>query len=178
MRHCFGIVVGILLAAWGAHGAVWRVDGDNASGVEDGLSWATAYTTLQPAIDAAGDAGGGTVWVAEGVYGGRTPLDLRSGVHILGGFSGSEEKAAKRDVEAHASVLDAGGYGRAFVADRIEAALLDGLTIRRGKAGRYPDYYGGGGRITYCTGVRIVNCIFEENASEYGGRGRGRLDGG
>ena len=32
---------------------VWYVDVDNASGVEDGLSWDTAFSTLQPAIDAA-----------------------------------------------------------------------------------------------------------------------------
>ena len=51
-----------------AFSAVWYVDKDNASGTEDGTTWATAFTTIQPAIDAAHADGGGEVWVAEGVY--------------------------------------------------------------------------------------------------------------
>jgi len=35
-----------------ASAAVWYVDKDNTSGVEDGTSRATAFTTLQAAIDA------------------------------------------------------------------------------------------------------------------------------
>ena len=32
--------------------AVWYVDKDNTSGTEDGTTWATAFTTFQPAIEA------------------------------------------------------------------------------------------------------------------------------
>ena len=41
------------------HAAVWYVDIDNTSGKEDGTSWATAFTAIQPAIDAASADGGG-----------------------------------------------------------------------------------------------------------------------
>ena len=47
---------------------IWFVDKNNLSGVEDGQSWATAFTTLQPALDGASETGGGEVWVANGVY--------------------------------------------------------------------------------------------------------------
>jgi predicted outer membrane repeat protein len=47
---------------------VFYVDVDNVSGVEDGQSWSTAYKNLQDAMDAAYESGGGTVWVAEGIY--------------------------------------------------------------------------------------------------------------
>ena len=41
-----------------AFGAVWYVDKDNTSGVEDGTAGATAFTTIQPAIDAAFNCSG------------------------------------------------------------------------------------------------------------------------
>ncbi len=34
-----------------AFGAVWHVDKDNTSGIGGGTSWATAFTTIQAAID-------------------------------------------------------------------------------------------------------------------------------
>ncbi len=43
---------------------IWRVDKRNVSGVEDGRSWSTAFTTLQTGIDAASAAGGSDVWVS------------------------------------------------------------------------------------------------------------------
>jgi hypothetical protein len=50
---------------------VFRVDDDAPDG-GDGLSWATAFDTLQEGVDAAGDVGSGEVWVAEGTYTGTT----------------------------------------------------------------------------------------------------------
>ena len=58
----------ILLGGGAAHAAVWYVDIDNSSGTEDGTSWATAFTTIQPAIDATFANAGGDVWVAKCVY--------------------------------------------------------------------------------------------------------------
>ena len=58
----------VTMVASSASGTVWYVDKGNSTGNEDGTSWATAFTTIQPAIDAAFADGGGEVWVAEGVY--------------------------------------------------------------------------------------------------------------
>ena len=63
-RRSFIAVLAAVLFALNAHAAVWYVDIDNSSGTEDGTSWATAFPTIQPALDAAGTAGGGDVWVA------------------------------------------------------------------------------------------------------------------
>lgn len=71
----------------------------------DGLSWATAFNTLQPGIDAASSAGGGEVWVAGGlpsnpvvyneerteIWGDLSvigSLVMKNNVALLGGFEG------------------------------------------------------------------------------------------
>ena len=96
---------------------MWHVDLDNESGPEDGLTWPTAFATIQPAIDAAHDAGGGEVWVAEGTYSNeRTSvvefeglglvspsvdtgsLRTRDGVDMYGGFAGTEMTRNDRDL--------------------------------------------------------------------------------
>ena len=64
---CAGLVV--LALSPMAHAAIWYVDVDNSAGPWDGTSWATAYTSIQPAVDAAFADSGGEVWVAEGDYG-------------------------------------------------------------------------------------------------------------
>jgi hypothetical protein len=78
---------------------------DNASGLNDGTSWANAYTSLQSALDAAfiGDQ----IWVAAGIYkpsydyglgGGSRYNHFRmiEGVAIYGGFAGSEDEVTDR----------------------------------------------------------------------------------
>ena len=87
---------GISVLAWNVAdaepGEVWRVDIDNASGVEDGLSWATAFRDIQVAVNTAAAAGGGQVWVAEGRYthSGAHVVEIKNGVDLYGGFAGGE----------------------------------------------------------------------------------------
>ena len=101
----------------------------------DGLSWATAFGTVQEGINAAfaalggnldagaGDASTGEarchVWVAEGTYyptegasGDVLPADpatvtisLREGVYLYGGFDGTETACDQRDIAAHETNL-------------------------------------------------------------------------
>jgi len=63
-------------------------------GPADGITWATAYRTIQEGVSAAAD-GGGEVWVAQGAYTGnrRTVLTLQPGVYVYGGFAGTETAA-------------------------------------------------------------------------------------
>lgn len=45
------------------------VNRHNTSGNEDGKTWKTGFTTIQEAVNAAHDVGGGDVWVSTGWYG-------------------------------------------------------------------------------------------------------------
>ena len=67
-RSTLALSIILLSLTPGAWAATWFVDIDNTENVEDGTTWATAFTTIQPGIDAAFGDGGGEVWVAEGIY--------------------------------------------------------------------------------------------------------------
>jgi predicted outer membrane repeat protein len=126
-----------------AYGAVFYVDVDNISGVEDGLSWTTAFKEIQPAINAAELDGGGDVWVAEGMYSEpRTNLTgsllLKSAVNAYGGFEGTETIIDQRDPELRVTVID-GSSARAgssayHVVVGADDSILDGFTISGGVA--------------------------------------------
>lgn len=176
-------------AAWGG---VWYADVDNASGTEDGLAWATAFTTIQDAIDAADISG--EVWVAEGVYDRRPlsdpvlsdgpPVDtcllaLKETIRVYGGFAGTETECDQRDVEIHVTTLDGSttrdGAPVYHVVVGAHDALIDGFTITGGHAngGGTDDLdhrnQGGGVYIWGCS-TTVANCSFTGNrASSLGG---------
>jgi hypothetical protein len=79
----------------------YRVDADATGGLQNGSTWADAFTDLQAALAVA--QYGDEVWVAEGTYL-PTPgtdrhrsFDLKNGVRLLGGFGGTEDSAQQRD---------------------------------------------------------------------------------
>ena len=87
-----------------------------ATGLNNGTSWANAYTDLQAAINAAG--AGAQIWVKAGTYKPTSYIDpkvtndarsrsflLKGGVSVLGGFAGTETQLAQRDVESNPTVL-------------------------------------------------------------------------
>ncbi len=95
-------------------GGVLCVDTDATDPTPDGLSWTTAYTTVQDALNVA--TSGDEIWVAEGVYypdegAGQTDndraatFDIVSGVALYGGFAGTENSRDARDWETHLTVL-------------------------------------------------------------------------
>ncbi len=109
MLRKLAYLVVILSFSVTANAAVWYVDIDNVSGTEDGKSWETAFTAIQPAIDAAYQDKPGKVWVAEGLYDEKREsmidvnphevnewfidtgsLVMREEVHLFGGFTGNE----------------------------------------------------------------------------------------
>ena len=79
--------------------------------VQDGTSWATAYTDAQEALTAALESEDGTLYVAAGVY----PLSSTTAVgtktlKIYGGFAGNEEgenleTLVQRDTKANQSIF-------------------------------------------------------------------------
>jgi len=150
-----------------AFAAVWYVDTGNTSGVQNGESWATAFSTIQPAIEAAFDAGGGEVWVAEGTYTSDlvAVVAMRPGVHLYGGFAGDETSRAERDWETRVTRIDGEDTRRCvFGADE---ATLDGFTVTRG----YVDAGGGAGMLNLLVSSTVRNCTFIDNEAGYNGGG-------
>ncbi|HWD18993.1 MAG TPA: choice-of-anchor Q domain-containing protein [Verrucomicrobiae bacterium] len=101
----------------------------------DGLTWATAFTTLeQAAASPLLNACQAQVWVAQGSYTPAAAATLRSGVQFLGGFAGGETNAAQRDWVNHPTRVNGSVASSAFTANgQITAcdrtAVLDGFVI-------------------------------------------------
>lgn len=80
---------------------IYYVDA-NATGANNGSSWADAYTSIAPVL--ANTNLNDEVWVAKGVYtlvDKNTPLTVNTNeVDIIGGFSGTETTLADRDLRA------------------------------------------------------------------------------
>jgi hypothetical protein len=81
---------------------------ENATGAEDGSSWADAFTEIQPAIDIT-TTGLSKIWVAEGTY---VPGIARGDsflitdvIEMYGGFDGTETMLSQRDPKTNISIL-------------------------------------------------------------------------
>lgn len=175
-----------LLLAGPAFGETIYVD-DDATGANDGSSWADAYTRLDVALEAA--EASDEIWLAEGTYlpsatGDRTEsFFLQHGVAIYGAFQGWEASVAARRGSTEATILSgdlAGDDGPGFTnrSDNsvhvLEAAIfattrLDRVTVRGGHAD-LPDHESGGGFYAFLGAAEVVGCIFTDNdALEQGG---------
>jgi hypothetical protein len=126
------------------------VDIDNHSSADgDGLTWSTAISAVQDGIDtcqtalqANANESHCEVWVAEGTYyiyqtALHNTVRLRTGVHVFGGFSGTETYRDQRDWTDHATTLD--GHKNAGSSERVEhvvlceqEGLIDGFVITGG----------------------------------------------
>jgi hypothetical protein len=143
-------------------GSIVYVD-QNASGANDGSSWANAFNYLQDALALAPTCSGVTqIWVAAGTYypdegAGQTDDDRNSrfvmlpGVAIYGGFNGTETMLSQRNREANLTVLsgdltqnDGPGFAgngenayqvvRALGAGITASSVLDGFVVTAGNA--------------------------------------------
>lgn len=169
----------------------------SASGSNDGSSWVNAYTDLQDALDAA--VAGGEIWVAAGVYKPTSnPLEravafeLRNGIEIYGGFSGTETLRAERDWQANTTILsgdidnnDASSDDVITDTSQIQgsnslhvlagnnldaSALLDGFVITAGYADGSNNDGSGAGLVLVFSSPTLNNLQFSGNfASLYGG---------
>ena len=170
------------LFAW-AETVVYYVDQGFQGENPTGESWLSAYPSLQQAIDAAGEKGGGEVWVKSGVH---KPLDstrnatftLKPGVALYGGFRGNETSKEARNHKSNRTVLS-GDVGRmSSTADNCYHVLtgcadihIDGFIISRGNADS-ADAARLGGALLLPEGadkVSIANCTFEKNNAVAGG---------
>lgn len=133
----------------------FRVD-PAATGIGDGATWHDAFTSIQPAIDAAATMSPEAcdVWIAEGTYyvyatAKTDTIRMADHVSLRGGFSGTETIPEHADPVAHPTVLS--GRQSASSANRVEHVVtadgvrgtLDGLTIRDG-GGSASAWFGAG----------------------------------
>lgn len=141
-----------------------------------GMTWATALDDVQHAVKLASTMGTTEVWVAVGTYKPSTPIDLGPvPVQVYGGFAGFETALDDRDWVANPVVLDAAGSHRVIVIADAHGpgTVVDGLTLRNGKADR------GGGIYTYAGSPTLRNLVFEGNRATYSQMGTGAsADGG
>lgn len=165
---------------------------ESGSGTGDGSSWENAMTGLQQAIDRAA-AGQSAVWIKAGTYAPSAKTAriaafiLYDGVKLYGGFAGTEKKLSDR-VPGAATILSAkvkgGTYAYPHVLYGADNVVLEGLTIRDGKADGFTYNGKGGGLLAYRAGktyaplgnypatgfvMRIDNCRFIDNQALEGG---------
>ncbi|MFK7749906.1 MAG: LamG-like jellyroll fold domain-containing protein, partial [Kordia sp.] len=162
----------------------------NASGANDGTSWADAYTSLQNALD---NNPISDFWIKAGTYfPGATKLDvftLLENQALYGGFNGTETMLSQRDPAINITILsgdllgnDDGvlTFGNSTYSDnstRIlqilqDGAIVDGLTISGGNANSGNNSLKSGAAIRIiesCKSLTINNVIFENNRVERGG---------
>ena len=145
------------------------VDGDvTASG--DGISWGTAFKTIQEAIAAPGVSDGDEIWVKKGIYLLSWQIEVNKGVSLYGGFAGTETQRDQRDLAANETIVNGSNITRCFF---ITAnATVDGFTIARGY--HHYDVGQGGGVYSSSESVAVSNCkIIGNTALGFGTFGGG-----
>lgn len=139
-----------------------------AVGANDGSTWADAFTTVQPALDAADAAVTGglatcDVWVKEGTYyayvsSSADSFTPKKNIGLYGGFAGTETErdeadpaANKTTLSGHKSANDASAVLHVVALYNVPGVVIDGFTIRDGDAagGGNPEDARGGGVLFY-----------------------------
>lgn len=160
---------------------VWFVDAASTAETPDGKSWATAFSTIQAAVDAGSN--GDMIWVAAGTYraaaANQPVVTLKNGIQVFGGFAGGEPTMSHRPFPLPETILsgdfDQSGTKSAddsyHVVVGAHLALLQSVTVRSGNAvGAGTDDEGGGIRMAL-GGQRmfIESCVIEDNHASVGG---------
>ncbi len=153
----------------------------NATGNNDGTSWANAYTDLKTAIS--NSTSGDTLWIKTGIYKPGTlrtdGFGLKPNITLLGGFIGNETQANQRDFVHNITVMSGNIGDESTNADNshhvfnlssnCSNAKVDGVHICDGNANT-SSHWGGGGIYLYNSGtVTFSNCVIHNNGAQYGG---------
>ena len=164
----------VKVGCWG--GDVVYVNRATTGSRRNGLSWETAYSDLQQAIDFAGDCGKSEIWVAQGTYSVGHTLVLDS-IGLYGGFTGRERFRDQRNAASNATILRASGVDYAVTLEH--SSRIDGFTIRSATQAGILCSDGsptithcriqGNGHGLLCNGICspiIINCIIANNTQE------------
>jgi predicted outer membrane repeat protein len=168
----------------------------NATGANNGTSWADAYTSLTSALDAA--PAGAEIWVSAGTYL-PTPnanlalstFSMTKDLKLYGGFAGTETMLSQRNPVTNLTTLSGDHLGNDisndFTTNRTDNAfhvvsvavlgftpVIDGFTIKGGNAPTVTtaalisnDNRGGG--VFAISPIRLINCTFSDNSASAGG---------
>ena len=150
----------------------WFVNAASTVANPDGKSWATAFPKLQSALSAAFSED--QIWVAKGQYqpASGQSFSMIEGVKMYGGFVGNETDPNQRpfrfgqskNLEECAVLL--GNDNRVIYNNDnglTDAALLDGFTIKGGRATE------GAGMLNRDVYIVIYNCAFISNTATANG---------
>ena len=166
------------------------VDKD-ATGVQNGLSWATAYNEPQDAFSNANI--GDNIWIAKGTYSLQTTRRdytfnwNKDSVSVYGGFDGTETALSQRDWENNPTVFSgeiqgdndltnnsytvlAGPYGNSST-NKINYSLIDGITISDGysitNTSNNSTRWGAGFYLqANVRRLHITNCLLTNNTAQ------------
>ena len=190
LRHNWGIFSIFLFFQAPLIGQIF-VD-DSANGLNNGTSWANAYTDLQEALQL---HGGEEIWVAQGTYypvsctfcqeSERSQFfNLLTDTQLYGGFSGNETSPDQRDIANNPTILS-GDIGapldsldnsyRIMLAENSSAnTILDGLIFEEANANGGLGLSLGGALYLDANpsgraDIQIHNCIFSNNYAGGGG---------
>lgn len=154
------------------------VDQANASGTQDGLTWATAYTTIQAAI---ADPRSETeqIFVARGIY--PENIVLTNSRQIYGGFEAGDTNLGDRDFEGNKTTILATGPAprRALTAIGTKFTVVEGFSIGGGQAtGAGLDMQGGGALYFAADASNTLrHCTFDGNSANGDGGGMAVMEG-
>jgi predicted outer membrane repeat protein len=162
----------------------------NATGANNGSSWANAFTSLQDALAHTNLCGSvNQLWVAAGTYKPTTGTDrtisfvMKNNLGIYGGFAGSETQLVQRNWNTNLCILsgDIGESGN-FVDNSYHVvrnlnngldttAVLDGFSISGGNGNDVVEIVNsrGGGIYNQSASPVISNCYFSGNRASSGG---------
>jgi predicted outer membrane repeat protein len=157
----------------------------NATGNNDGTSWADAFTDLH---DATYNTPSGEIWVAQGTYVPTNKLDgsstspireytfsIQNDVQVYGGFMGTETTLGQRDWVNNPTILsgDLGGGQKAYNVVRFDGnsntTIFDGFTVTDGFADATGFLDGAGIYMSNNSQPTIQNCTFTNNSARFGG---------
>lgn len=153
------VMVGVtLLFALAAHASVRYVAADG--GGQDGLSWASAYKSIQAALSDPAMSSGSEIRVKGGTYVLASMIRVTKAVKILGGFSGEGDT---RDWTTYVTTINGSG---AMTCMSVSAnARIEGLTFTRGSAWEDETQESGGALYIAGCAPTVTDCVFTGNES-------------